>query len=190
MEDLTAAWLAGLFEGEGCISLTGKYSVSIAINMTDEDVIRSIQQRTGVGRLHGPYHYGAPGSKPIFSWAVGHQDAVRLVLTAIRQWVGTRRAARIDAALERLTRVRRHGFCRRGHLMSGDNLYIAPGCGLRICRECATIRGRARTGTEKRKAWDRARDKKPHRLAQKRAAQQRFRMKHRPKDTLQLDIQF
>jgi hypothetical protein len=33
--------------------------------------------------------------------------------------------------------------CKRGHPLSGDNLYIAPKSGARICRECDRLRGRA-----------------------------------------------
>lgn len=35
MNPTTTAWLAGIFEGEGCISFTGQNSVCLDITMTD-----------------------------------------------------------------------------------------------------------------------------------------------------------
>jgi hypothetical protein len=38
--DVTAAWLAGLLEGEGSFSLSGHKQPNIKVEMTDEDVVR------------------------------------------------------------------------------------------------------------------------------------------------------
>jgi hypothetical protein len=175
MTDAETAWLGGLFEGEGNIAFVGKYSVCLSINMTDEDVVAKCFSVSGVGRRHGPYRVGLPRQKPMWSWIVGKQEELRHVLPLLLPWLGERRSARIVEAMARLEKVRRIGFCTRGHAMTGENLYVAPGCGQRLCRACSRIRDKARAGTEKRKEWDRKRGQSPKVKLQKKAASKRFR---------------
>lgn len=107
MRNLTtvdAAWLAGLFEGEGHIALypnQGRGAVQLRLDMTDFDVVDAVHRLTGVGRL-----YTRPARnerwKAQRQWQVARRDDVRAVLTAIRPWLHDRRAARADEALAML----------------------------------------------------------------------------------------
>lgn len=134
------AWLAGIVEGEGNFAWVGVNSVAIRVNMTDRDVVERCQRIAG-GDLRGPIK--REGVKDLWFWRVGAVEDVERVLDAIEPWLGERRGQRVLEARERLVRVRRPGHCKRGHPMSGDNLYESPR-GQRLCRRCMRERDRKR----------------------------------------------
>lgn len=149
------AWASGLFEGEGCICFTGKYSVALGVNLTDHDTLERFARIVSVGRVTGPYQHttsihGTVG-KPMWSWKASQQDDVRKTLRRMLPWLGARRTTRAHDALTRLKAVRRPGRCHLGHLMSGPNLYLPP-CGMRICRLCARRRDKQRVRKRKTKS--------------------------------------
>lgn len=137
MNDTSWAWLAGLFEGEGCISFVGVNSVLLTIQMTDRDVIERCAKITGAGNVRGPVI--RPGVKDQWYWKVGKVDDILAILDEIEPYFGERRSSRCVIAQERLKLVPRKGFCKRGHPKSGDNLYISPK-GQRHCKECQHLR--------------------------------------------------
>jgi hypothetical protein len=92
------AWIAGLFEGEGCIDMHGSNS-RLILNMTDEDVIRKLRRIAGVGAVYGPRKIAKPHHKPIFCWKVTNRLDVYALLAAIYPFMGVRRASTIEAAL-------------------------------------------------------------------------------------------
>lgn len=144
MDEARLAWLAGVFEGEGCIAFTGKYSVDLSINMTDEDVVRRCHEFAQVGQVVGPYRVDVPGQKPIWGWHVTRSADVRHILLALWPWMGERRLARIELALDRLRKVRREGRCKRGHNTNDpSNVYTSPK-GQNFCRACLRLREQAR----------------------------------------------
>lgn len=130
-------WFAGLFEGEGHIALTGKNSVTLRINMTDKDVLCKVQELVG-GTITGPHSFEG-NCKDQWYWALTRSEGVSIALKEIQPLLGKRRKARVFEATERLKNVRQNGFCKRGHPMSGDNLYVSPG-GQRQCRTCSAYR--------------------------------------------------
>jgi hypothetical protein len=138
--DLEWAWAAGLFEGEGCISYTGKNSVTLSLGMTDRDVIDRFAAVAGCGSIAVQAHHR---SKTLYRWHIGDQDRVREILGRLEPWLGQRRRERMIGAWERLSRVRRKGFCKRGHPMSGENTYTSPK-GQVFCRTCLRSREAAR----------------------------------------------
>lgn len=142
MEDQEWAWLAGIFEGEGCIVFTGKNSVTLSIGMTDRDVIDRVLELVGRGTIYR--NKPKRGYRPQFHWKVGHQDDVRFVLRGIRPWLGKRRGDKADGAMERMKKLRKPGHCKRGHRMAGKNLYVGPQ-GERQCRACVKVREQERT---------------------------------------------
>lgn len=98
-EDL--AWAAGLFEGEGSISLS-RGRPRIQIQMSDEDVVRRFHEAVGCGSVSGPStspsrHKYAANPKPIWTWQasgfVRKQD-VQKTLLAMWPHLGSRRRAR------------------------------------------------------------------------------------------------
>lgn len=97
------AWLAGLFEGEGCVIIRkNRYGVyyELTVKMTDEDVIRRIHEWFG-GRLRGPYgskvlRYNGDLRKPTWQWVISTKQEVLNISKALRPWMGTRRNERLD----------------------------------------------------------------------------------------------
>jgi hypothetical protein len=90
------AWAAGLFEGEGTISQISRHrqtlDLQVAINMTDEDVLRRFDEIVGRGKVYGPYLPISHGDrrKPFWRWvAIG--DAGHDVLDLIGPWLFPRR---------------------------------------------------------------------------------------------------
>lgn len=100
------AWAAGLFEGEGCISIKPPQgarhmpSIRLNISMTDEDVLVRFREAVGCGgvvRLRRP---ALPGKKAVYSWDIGNRTEVARLLEAFLPWFGERRAAKARLALD------------------------------------------------------------------------------------------
>jgi intein/homing endonuclease len=147
------AWFAGLFEGEGTIVLpSANNSTSMAIFMTDRDVLERIHEITGTGSVRGPY-YDKRGSnrKPIYKWATNkHADVVRLLL-AIYPLMGERRRSRIADATNRLTDFHRGNLLKKNQCKKGHIGRMRPTSkGGRMCQECWNERQRERRAAEKR----------------------------------------
>jgi hypothetical protein len=100
------AWAAGLFEGEGTISQIERrrnsLDLQVAINMTDEDVLKFFDDIVGRGKVYGPYLPLSHGDrrKPFFRW-VALGDAGHDVLDLIGPWLFPRRVeqARLHGVL-------------------------------------------------------------------------------------------
>lgn len=135
------AWFTGIFEGEGSIAFTGKNSVAVAIGMTDLDVIQRVKQIAGAGAIYLREH---ERNKPMHYWKVHRAPESKRILEQMLPLLGERRGARAEGALERLKSVRKEGFCKRGHPMSGPNLYVSPGSGQRLCKACSRMRDKNR----------------------------------------------
>ena len=89
MKKSDAAYLAGLFEGEGCITYKQKmkqrrpvekayptWDIRMEINMTHQSVIRLIHEMTGVGTVaKKPPGKGQLGKKMQWRWRCGYRDA-------------------------------------------------------------------------------------------------------------------
>lgn len=104
-------WAAGLFEGEGSITIRkGRRQVTVQIRMCDRDVIerfaRWAQCRTAIGHRAYGNHW-----KDSWVWQTGRAQDIRRILEALRPHMGERRKARIDEALDVLSRY--HGSVTR-----------------------------------------------------------------------------
>ena len=143
MKPTDAAWMAGLFEGEGSIVFHGKNAVELVLSMTDEDVILRLQEVAGAGSVVPRVR---PGIQKTFVWSVtDKQNAIRL-LWVMLPWFGDRRGLRALAAIERLALCRDVGtaeVCGRGHSKTGDNLYLPPSGGPAQCKECRRVNARS-----------------------------------------------
>lgn len=102
MDTNEIAWLAGLFEGEGCVSFHGKNEVHLVINMTDQDVMERVHKLTGFVGSFRFYESKNPNHKDTWNWAVGERDQVIMLITLLLPWMGERRSRKMKAALERL----------------------------------------------------------------------------------------
>lgn len=134
-------WVAGLFEGEGCITLsTTKYLSSsgrktqhsgarVAVCMTDEDVVRRLEalwpMPNGIqirDRLQKP-HY-----KTQYIWQLGRREHVAAFIRTILPLMGDRRRARAESLLAYAERVGRakSEYCPNGHPYTEDNIHLKP----------------------------------------------------------------
>lgn len=94
VEDVT--WLAGLFEGEGYISLLPSQGIRVGINMTDKDVLEKAHWLFG-GRFDKPTR--REPYKTLYRWLITNwTDAIEL-LDVIRPYMGERRTSKIGEAL-------------------------------------------------------------------------------------------
>lgn len=92
------AWVAGLFEGEGCIAHTKKTGQwQLVVQTTDQDVARRLHEWTNVGTVRGPIDRG---HKPFWIWSTGNRAHVYGLLVALHPWLCGRRRER---AMECLT---------------------------------------------------------------------------------------
>lgn len=101
MTESEVAWLAGLFDGEGCIKFSGKSSAYLVISMSDLDILEKALERTGAGNI---YSSRAPSEnrKPMWEWSVCQKIQVELLIKLIYPWLGSRRQKRCKEAIERL----------------------------------------------------------------------------------------
>jgi hypothetical protein len=97
------AWAAGLFEGEGTIVLfrdRTRLRVQLAVEMTDEDVVRRFFRVSGFGSVQ--YILPKNGCKQKWKWFGSGQCAV-LLLSKLAPHFGTRRRNRTLVALNAYT---------------------------------------------------------------------------------------
>lgn len=105
------AWIAGLFEGEGtCVYGEKKYTnksgpiiygqIIVRIGMSDEDVIHSLLDRTGVGTL-GDYAPNRENRKHVYRWSVTGRDDVDMVLAGMWPHLFSRRKQQIEVAMRK-----------------------------------------------------------------------------------------
>jgi hypothetical protein len=99
LTDAEIAWMAGLFDGEGCISYKHVNCVILKISMTDEDLIKRFHRLADGGNV---YFYDKKTYKRMYVWEAGnHNDCRRLLLTML-PWFGERRKTKSLEAIERL----------------------------------------------------------------------------------------
>lgn len=102
-------WAAGLFEGEGCISINrsrGNQYLTLSLQMVDEDVVRAFQEVVGIGGIehsHPPAHKAA-GRQPTFMWRVYGPKAEEVAWMLAPYLFSRRRKKLADS----LTEIRQH----------------------------------------------------------------------------------
>ena len=93
---LDLAWLAGLFEGEGSVSINGK-SLTVRIKMTDEDVVMR------AAAVMGAKIYSAPTPKKTArkpTWIAQAKGSIAAgVIMTLYPWLGIRRREQARRAL-------------------------------------------------------------------------------------------
>lgn len=149
-DDIALAYAAGLFEGEGCVTLTQKRQPCLMVAMTDREPIEQIAAILG-GRVYGPYHRAAHESrKPTYEWRLFGWTALEMTYPKLRKWLSPRRRGRFEEILAQAPTVRGSGshqrtktHCIRGHVFDAANTYVHGGH--RHCRACRRLRKRAST---------------------------------------------
>lgn len=151
-----AAWVAGLFEGEGWFEVTYSKTVPgaarrVRLNLgsTDFDVLEKLQRIVG-GTIIAKEQYRArfPNAKPIWVWRLASMDEVGAVIRLMMPWLSARRSDQAGKLIEALALVPPPGtsgqtHCKWGHPLTGDNL-VERELNYRRCRTCRNDSARRR----------------------------------------------
>lgn len=101
MTDVEAAWAAGLYEGEGSVTVmekaSGRPSLQFCLGSTDADVLHRFFGVVGVGHIRGPYVRGK--RKPFWTWSAHGYDVARLILDSFGPHLGERRLKRLKEVI-------------------------------------------------------------------------------------------
>lgn len=131
------AWFAGLFEGEGSILTPQRDSFRLDTAGSDLDVLEHARDVLDMGNINGPYHQHGMGSKPMYYYRVGGDDAYAL-LVMIFPWLHNRRKSKAREALQqyadRPLTGRKALECSNGHRYTPETTYMHNG--RRNCRVC------------------------------------------------------
>jgi hypothetical protein len=95
-------WAAGLFEGEGTITIRKRPEDQIALQLssTDMDVVAEFFRVVGCGKVYGPYRYG-PNRKPFWKWSCHDGATAASLLEKLLPFLGLRRSVRAVEAVQR-----------------------------------------------------------------------------------------
>jgi hypothetical protein len=84
MDKASAAWAAGLFDGEGYVGcIRGR--LRIVVGQKDREVLDRFHAIVGDGNVLGPYF---PKGRQIFRWQVGGYSATKRVYEILRPNLG------------------------------------------------------------------------------------------------------
>ena len=151
IDAVRTAWAAGLFEGEGCIEISGRQAqnVRLRVNMTDRDVIEKFAEIAGCGtvrEVRAPSIVQHQNWKQTWGWSISQGDECRRLLQLWLPHLGRRRGER---AREALTFLAQKTYDRYRTCYCGKH-YVAERCNNREfcsprCREewKATLRREA-----------------------------------------------
>jgi hypothetical protein len=91
---MNTAWMAGLFEGEGSISISHKkHYCYLQLASTDKDVLDRFAEQAGCGAIS--YCGQRPHqTKEVWKWQVGNKKDVSDLLNRMLPFLGERRSLR------------------------------------------------------------------------------------------------
>jgi hypothetical protein len=143
---IDVAWAAGLFEGEGNLTLRGKSSAEAVIGMTDRDVIEHFLTVVGFGNLTCERRSN-PRHNNVYRWSASNATDVRILIEMFLPFLGERRRQRaleVLAFTENCPGARRtRTACRQGHPYNDTDTHTLPS-GYRVCKICRRERNRER----------------------------------------------
>ena len=91
-------WAAGIYEGEGCLSLGDHHYPFIAINNTDRDVLERFQSVVGAGNINGPYERHSKNhfanAKPVHQYRCYKHTEVERIMRMFQPYLCERRLAK------------------------------------------------------------------------------------------------
>ena len=108
------AWATGLFEGEGCMTVSAR-SPRLQLNMTDEDTVRRFQEIVETGAVYALAPERA-GRKPKFHWQIATKVEVERLLLLFYSRLSARRKQRADEIL---------AICRTGGRRTSDHRLVS-----------------------------------------------------------------
>jgi hypothetical protein len=93
------------------------HQLTIALDMTDEDVVRQAALIAGVGNVRGPYtNKGGLNKKPVWQWTVTTNGHAYALMVALCQWLCSRRRAKVLECLSMYMNRQRELDAGRWHL--------------------------------------------------------------------------
>jgi hypothetical protein len=121
---VSVEWAAGLFEGEGCITVKtqkGLSSPMLALSMTDEDIVRHFHRVVVHGNFTGPYDWG---NKPVWRWQCVKLAHVFELMALLGPYLGTRRQERIAEVSALYVSTREGRPTKRGAWLRFDEMGV------------------------------------------------------------------
>jgi len=97
-------WIAGFYEGEGCIEQTSRYGFRISLTSTDLDVLEKLQGYIGAGTITPTKKYKSH-HKDAWKYRLGDKKSVTKLLTDMLPWLGNRRAYAAQNALDTMDQI-------------------------------------------------------------------------------------
>jgi hypothetical protein len=115
---------------------------ALVLGMTDEDSVRRFHSVVGAGRVK---RREPPADKPHWNatwrWECTRWADIEPILSRLLPYLGLRRSAKAKELLAHpATGPKRKTHCKRGHPLTGDNLYIWRE--KRACYTCIRLRDR------------------------------------------------
>jgi len=99
--DVDLAWAAGLFEGEGCISVADfAPRLKLRVVSTDRDVVEKLNVILGYGYVHLANKAREPHHKDAWAWTTARREHVVEILGWLMPHFGDRRYAKAMEALQ------------------------------------------------------------------------------------------
>lgn len=104
------AWAAGLFEGEGTLTISsmskksGKDQTAVKLKLcsTDEDIVQRFADIVEVGQIREDDSMVKRGWKLQWEWYTNKQDSVIHVVNLLKPYFGKRRTERADEILDHI----------------------------------------------------------------------------------------
>jgi hypothetical protein len=103
------AWVAGLFEGEGCVTLSATgttYQRRLDITNTERDVLDQTVEFAGLGRIAADSHKRPGHHKQRLYWYVSAWREIEEVANRIYPFLGRRRRSRLGGSSTTHRRLR------------------------------------------------------------------------------------
>lgn len=123
MDRERAAWAAGLFEGEGYITLAHRkrgtaLGICLGMGMIDADVLERFRSVWQAGTIRGPQLKA--NRKPLWTWRCYSFEQAQAIIAAMWPWLCERRHGQIISALTAYhaapriyVKARKDGLCSR-----------------------------------------------------------------------------
>lgn len=105
MEEHEIAYVAGLYEGEGTLTIQARAhrgadywpTIRLSISMVDVEPLQRAQLYTGVGKISGPYERRTEiNAQPQYTWNVVQYAELLDLLKSMSPYLSPRRLARVE----------------------------------------------------------------------------------------------
>ena len=150
------AWAAGIWDGEGCWSVTsragdghhkGSMHAQSRLGMTDRDVVERFAAIVGFGtvRLRANQKEAKYGPrKPVWEWYTQRRDMTRQLIEMFWPYLGERRRAKAQEVLDlgEATPAAERLTCPRGHPYDLYESVGAKSRGSHMARRCSVCRNK------------------------------------------------